>query len=88
MVMGGTFDIEWIRRYNLPFQDTEGLYNPLNEGKPVKICRDGQDLPNELGERLIQLMEDAAEAHGIPRPRKPSEPRLLGMKIAWPAWGL
>ena len=71
--MGGTFDIDWIRRYDLPFQDTEGLYNPLNENKPVKICRDGQDLPNDLGERLIQLVEDGAEVNGIPRPKKPSK---------------
>lgn len=71
--MGGTFDIEWIRRYDLPFQETEGLYNPLNEGKPVKISRDGQDLPMDIGNALVQLIEDGAEAASIPRPKKPSK---------------
>ena len=74
--MGGTFDIEWIRRYDLPFQETEGLYNPLNENKPVKISRDGQDLPMDLGITLVQRMEEGAEAAGIPRPKKPSASAL------------
>eukprot|EP00891_Asterochloris_glomerata_P001052 jgi/Astpho2/1052/gw1.00017.23.1_t len=41
-----------VRPFNLGFQQTEHLHNPLNEGKPVKICRDGQELPPDLGAQL------------------------------------
>ncbi len=66
--MGGTFDIEWIRRYDLPFQETEGLYNPLNENKPIKISRDGQELPLALGLKLTRMFDERADADGVPRP--------------------
>ncbi|KAH7351844.1 hypothetical protein KP509_19G016800 [Ceratopteris richardii] len=39
---GGTFTVEWIRLYDLPFQKTLHLKNPLNSFKPVKISRDCQ----------------------------------------------
>lgn len=40
--LGGVFDLHWICRKELPFSKTLHLFNPLNEGKPVKIARDGQ----------------------------------------------
>lgn len=39
---GGTFHVEWLRLYDLPFQKTVHLKNPLNSFKPVKISRDCQ----------------------------------------------
>ncbi len=60
-----------VRPFNLGFQQTEHLHNPLNEGKPVKICRDGQELPPDLGAQLCQLIEDAADKAGVPRPGTP-----------------
>jgi hypothetical protein len=39
---GGTFHVEWLRLYDLPFQKTVHLKNPLNAFKPVKISRDCQ----------------------------------------------
>lgn len=39
---GGTFRVEWLRLYDLPFQKTVHLKNPLNAFKPVKISRDCQ----------------------------------------------
>jgi hypothetical protein len=69
--VGGTFRVVWLRRYDLPFGATEHLANPLNEGKPVKVCRDGQELPAELGEALVALIEAGADAAGVPRPARP-----------------
>ena len=66
--LGLNFNIEWQRRYELPFQETESLRNPLNEDKPVKISRDGQELPPDIGEALVQLFEEGAERTGVPRP--------------------
>ena len=39
---GGTFGIQWDALVDVPFQRTLHLQNPWNEGKPVKISRDGQ----------------------------------------------
>lgn len=66
--LGPAFGIEWQRLFDLPFSETESLRNPLNEDKTVKISRDGQELPPDIGEALVNLFEEGAERAGIPRP--------------------
>lgn len=66
--LGSCFGLEWRRLYDLPFSETEFLKNPLNEDKPVKISRDGQELPPDIGQELVRLFEEGAERHGVPRP--------------------
>lgn len=66
--LGSCFGLEWRRLYDLPFSETEYLKNPLNEDKPVKISRDGQELPPDIGQDLIRLFEEGAEKAGVPRP--------------------
>lgn len=39
---GGVFYVDWICKNELPFTQTTHLYNNFNDGKPVKIARDGQ----------------------------------------------
>ena len=34
--------IEWLKRYNVPFQSTRHLLNPYNDNKKVQTSRDGQ----------------------------------------------
>ena len=31
-------------KQDLPFQKVQHLYNPWNDGKPIKIGRDGQEI--------------------------------------------
>ena len=38
--------VKWQTIFDLPFDKTMHLHNPLNENKPVKIGRDGQASPN------------------------------------------
>eukprot|EP01117_Protostelium_nocturnum_P006235 TRINITY_DN2250_c0_g1_i1.p2 TRINITY_DN2250_c0_g1~~TRINITY_DN2250_c0_g1_i1.p2 ORF type:complete len:229 (+),score=64.53 TRINITY_DN2250_c0_g1_i1:12-698(+) len=52
---GGTFDLKWLKIQDLPFSETVHLSNPLNENKMVKISRDGQELPSQLGDELMKL---------------------------------
>ncbi|CAM9129039.1 unnamed protein product, partial [Lampetra fluviatilis] len=40
--LGGVFRVDWLCRQELSFTKTCHLYNPWNDGKPVKIGRDGQ----------------------------------------------
>ncbi|XP_010424551.1 PREDICTED: uncharacterized protein LOC104709678 [Camelina sativa] len=41
----------------LPFQKTLHLKNPMNDYKPVKISRDCQELPEDIGEALCELLD-------------------------------
>lgn len=80
--VGGTFRVDWKRRFDLPFLATNHLYNPLNEGKPVRIGRDGQEVPADVGRALCQLFDEGADAAGVPPPTRPAGalciPYLLG----------
>lgn len=61
-VLDGVFKVDWICRKDLPFSSTLHLYNPWNEGKPVKIGRDGQEIEPKVAEELCRLF---AEDEGI-----------------------
>ena len=71
--LGSLFGIQWLCLHDVPFGQTNYLLNPLNEGKPVKISRDGQELPHALGTAMVQLFERGAAAAGAPRPKPRSE---------------
>ncbi|KAJ9579446.1 hypothetical protein L9F63_024445, partial [Diploptera punctata] len=50
--LGGVFKVDGKE---LPFTKTQHLYNPWNEGKPVKIGRDGQEIEPRVAEELCRL---------------------------------
>lgn len=57
--LGGAFPVQWEALVDLPFRALVGgppgaWCNPLNEGKPVKVSRDGQELPWGLGCALVR----------------------------------
>ncbi|KAK3889284.1 hypothetical protein Pcinc_006707 [Petrolisthes cinctipes] len=54
--LGGVFQLDWISRKDLSFTKTQHLYNPWNEGKPVKIGRDGQEIEPRVAEELCRLL--------------------------------
>ncbi|XP_027081439.1 YTH domain-containing protein 1-like isoform X2 [Coffea eugenioides] len=54
---GRTFKVKWLQLHDLPFQKTLHLKNPLNQYKPVKISRDCQELPQDIGEALCELLD-------------------------------
>ncbi|KAF2355869.1 YTH domain [Trinorchestia longiramus] len=53
--LGGVFTLDWISKKDLPFSKTLHLYNPWNEGKSVKIGRDGQEIEPRVAEELCRL---------------------------------
>ncbi|CAG8673054.1 1038_t:CDS:10, partial [Ambispora leptoticha] len=59
--LGGNFHVRWIKIRDLPFDRTGHIRNPWNEGKPVKISRDGQELPSNIGNKLCELFETLPE---------------------------
>ncbi|XP_030524804.1 zinc finger CCCH domain-containing protein 45 isoform X1 [Rhodamnia argentea] len=64
---GRSFKVKWLRLYDLPFQKTLHLKNPLNDNKPVKISRDCQELPQDVGEALCELLDCDADIDGETR---------------------
>jgi len=57
---GGVFHVEWLTLYDLPFNETLHIRNPINNNKPVKISRDGQELPTDIGAELCKMLDDGA----------------------------
>ncbi|KAH6817041.1 hypothetical protein C2S51_000644 [Perilla frutescens var. frutescens] len=55
---GRSFKVKWLRLHDLPFQKTLHLKNPWNEFKPVKISRDCQELPGDIGAALCELLDE------------------------------
>ncbi|KAL1547543.1 hypothetical protein AAHA92_15886 [Salvia divinorum] len=58
---GRSFKVKWLRLQDLPFQKTLHLKNPWNEFKPVKISRDCQELPGDIGAALCELLDEGAD---------------------------
>ncbi|XP_044764001.1 YTH domain-containing protein 1 [Coccinella septempunctata] len=76
--LGGVFKVDWICRKELPFSSTMHLYNPWNDGKPVKIGRDGQEIEPRVAEELCRLFpqDEGIEITPILRLAKESAKRL------------
>uniref|UniRef100_A0A1B0CQA6 YTH domain-containing protein n=1 Tax=Lutzomyia longipalpis TaxID=7200 RepID=A0A1B0CQA6_LUTLO len=76
--LGGVFKIDWICRKELSFTCTGHLFNPWNEGKPVKIGRDGQEIEPKVGAELCRLFpaDDQIELTPILRKSKETSNRL------------
>ncbi|KAK9502814.1 hypothetical protein O3M35_011516 [Rhynocoris fuscipes] len=81
---GGVFKVDWISRKELPFTATSHLYNPWNLGKPVKIGRDGQDIPPKVGSALCRLFpeDETIELNPILRKSKEAGERRRAAKRA------
>ncbi|CAK7335407.1 unnamed protein product [Dovyalis caffra] len=62
---GRSFKVKWLRLNDLPFQKTLNLKNPLNDYKPVKISRDCQELPEDIGEALCELIDGESDTGGM-----------------------
>ncbi len=57
------FRIEWITVAETRFNRVGHLKNACNEGQPVLVGRDGQEIEEGCGRRLCELI-DAVEAEG------------------------
>ncbi|KXS22107.1 YTH-domain-containing protein [Gonapodya prolifera JEL478] len=56
------FGVRWLKIEELNFDVVSQLKNPLNENKPIRSSRDGQELTEEIAGILI----DAFEKQGVP----------------------
>ncbi|GAX74768.1 hypothetical protein CEUSTIGMA_g2215.t1 [Chlamydomonas eustigma] len=76
MQFGSPFAVEW--KCLTPIHGTElrGLSNPLNGNMHILKARDGQEVPQNEGDQVVQLMEKKAAATGatVPKPQPRSMP--------------
>ena len=42
-------------------------------GKPVKFARDGQEIPADIGNEMVRIMQDIARANGVTKPVVPNQ---------------
>eukprot|EP00435_Cladocopium_sp_Y103_P044172 s1820_g12.t1 len=61
---GRAFEVRWLRLDDLEFEQVS-IRNPWNENKSVKVSRDGQELPNDVGRQLCDAI-DAKVYEGDP----------------------
>lgn len=53
---GSNFRVHWIKQCNAPLGQADHIKNPQNDDLPVRRCRDGQELPSSVGERLCRFL--------------------------------
>lgn len=85
--LGGVIEVDWVCKKELSFTCTAHLYNPWNEGKPVKIGRDGQEIEAKIGAELCRLFPEDETVDLTPILKKSKEAaRLLrekGVRVAY-----
>jgi len=52
---GKPFNVQWISTTKLPFFKTRGFRNSWNSNREVKIARDGTEVEEAVGKRLLQM---------------------------------
>jgi len=67
-VWGRPFRVEWLCTSRLPFHRTRGIRNSLNGGRDVKIARDGTELEEHAGRRLLQMFHQWGISGDAPPP--------------------
>nr|XP_044250530.1 YTH domain-containing protein 1 [Drosophila takahashii] len=71
--LGGVIELDWICRKELSFNATLHLHNTWNEGKPVKIGRDGQEIEPKIGAELCRLFPEDEQIELTPILKKSKE---------------
>ncbi|XP_037720181.1 YTH domain-containing protein 1 [Drosophila subpulchrella] len=71
--LGGVIELDWICRKELSFNATLHLHNTWNEGKPVKIGRDGQEIEPKIGGELCRLFPEDEQIELTPILKKSKE---------------
>lgn len=87
--LGGVISIDWVCKKELSFTSTGHLFNPWNEGKPVKIGRDGQEIEPKVAAELCRLFpeDDTIDLMPILKKSKEASRRLReqGIRVTYKA---
>jgi len=59
--LSANFRVHWIKQCTVPLAHADHIKNPQNDDLPVRRCRDGQELPSSVGERLCRFLWQQAD---------------------------
>ncbi|KAL7904400.1 YT521-B-like domain-containing protein [Trichoderma velutinum] len=54
---GPPFRIQWLSTRRTEFWRLNDLKNPLNDGEPVFVGRDGQEFPESCGRKMVRVLD-------------------------------
>jgi len=86
VMWGRPFRVDWVRTTHLPFFCTRNLRNPWNQGREVKVSRDGTELEPTVGRQFLEMWDKpppppadvpAASSHGTHQRRGPKSTRHI-----------
>lgn len=60
--LSSNFKVQWIKRCGTDGRMADHITNPQSDHLPVRRCRDGQELPSSVGERLCRFLWQQPEA--------------------------
>jgi len=85
--LSANFRVHWIKQCAVPLGHADHIKNPQNDDLPVRRCRDGQELPSSVGERLCRFLWQQPEADLLQGSELEFEPRVRYDLSAQPASG-
>jgi len=74
--LGANFRVHWIKQCSVPLAQADHIKNPQNDDLPVRRCRDGQELPSSVGERLCRFLWQQGEVDLLKGTALEFEPRV------------
>lgn len=74
--LSANFRVHWIKQCNVPLAHADHIKNPQNDDLPVRRCRDGQELPSSVGERLCRFLWQQADTDLLKGSELEFEPRV------------
>ncbi|VDM16768.1 unnamed protein product [Hydatigera taeniaeformis] len=77
-VLSSPFRLDWVTKQELPFTSVSHLTNSWNDGKQVKIGRDGQEIEPVCGQALCRHfpLDSMESIPAIVRKIEPKKPKL------------
>jgi len=74
--LSANFRVHWLKQCTAPLGLADHIKNPQNDDLPVRRCRDGQELPSSVGERLCRFLWQQAEVDLVKGSDFEFEPRV------------
>lgn len=80
--LGSNFRVQWVKQCAAGCHLADHIKNPQNDDLPVRRCRDGQELPSSVGERLCRFLWQQGDADLLAGSQFELEPRYEAPRLA------
>ncbi|KAG1660840.1 hypothetical protein FOA52_008951 [Chlamydomonas sp. UWO 241] len=69
-LLGPACGVEWRCLYDLAASELRGLTNSMDGGRPLLAGKDGGELPESMGAKVVAMLDEQAADAGVPPPKK------------------